>query len=84
MRNSTTPMRCGRSPLPPVCLKPNALAEVFGQVVAFVQDAQAREIGAFVQDAQASEIGAFLDGMCGTRPLRLDPPRSGKADQVFR
>lgn len=57
----------------PSVLEANALSVLTGQVIAFVQDVQAREIAAFVQDAQATEIGAFLDGIAAERAPQARP-----------
>ena len=67
MRNSTTPMRCGRSPLPPVCSKPNALSAIFDQV-------------GRLRAGRSSSCNRLLPPVeLGTTPRSAAPSRSGSS-----
>ncbi len=57
----------------PSVLEQKALAATLDQVVAFVRDVQAREIGSFVQDVQATEIHDFLEGVYASEAAQARP-----------
>ena len=50
-----------------------AVQAMFDEVVAFLQDVQARRIGAFLQDVQARQIGAFLDAVAAEQAAQAPP-----------
>ena len=57
----------------PSVLELNALSAIFDQAVAFVRDAQAREIGSFLQDAQATRDRRLPRALRGSKLLRRRP-----------